>query len=207
MLDFGDLVFSGREVSLHPLREEHAIDLAKAAAESRTEYNYTAVPDGVDAARTYVDRALEQRSRGERFPFIIIWQDRIVGSTSYCDYQLWSWPSGSELQRTSEPDVVEIGHTWLAASAQRTRCNSEAKYLLLRHAFEVWRVHRVLFRTDERNSRSRNAIERLGAQFEGVRRADKPAQDGTVRNSACFSIANAEWPQVKQRFSALQVDS
>ena len=103
------------------------------------------------------------------------------------------------MQRTDRPDAVEVGSTWLAASAQRTRCNTEAKYLLLAHAFEGWEVHRVSLRTDERNERSRRAIERLGAQFEGIRRVDMPGQDGTVRNSACYSIVRAEWPAVRDR--------
>ena len=102
----------------------------------------------------------------------------------------------SSLQRTEHPDAVEIGSTWLAASAQRTRCNTEAKYLLLSHAFDVWRVHRVSLKTDERNTKSRRAIERLGALFDGVRRADMPGQDGSVRNSAYYSIVPGEWPTV-----------
>jgi N-acetyltransferase len=132
-------------------------------------------------------------------PFAIEWHDRVVGSTSYLDIQQWRWPAGSPLQRTDYPDSVEIGSTWLAASAQRTRCNTEAKYLLLTHAFDVWRVHRVCLKTDERNAKSRRAIERLGAAFEGVRRSDMPAQDGSVRSSAYYSIVPAEWPVVRKR--------
>ena len=93
---------------------------------------------------------------------------------------------------------MDIGATWLAASAQRTRCNTEAKLLMLTHAFEVWRVHRVALKTDERNTASRRAIERLGARFEGVRRADMPGQDGSVRHSAYYSIVQAEWPAVRR---------
>jgi len=80
---------------------------------------------------------------------------RVVGGTSYLDLQQWRWPPGSPLQRTDRPDALEIGATWLSASAQRTRCNTEAKYLMLSHAFDV---HRVALKTDERNSRSRQAI-------------------------------------------------
>ena len=86
--------------------------------------------------------------------------------------------------------------TWLAASAQRTRCNTEAKLLMLAHAFERWQVHSVSLKTDERNARSRRAIERLGARFDGLRRADMPGADGTVRTSAYYSILAAEWPVV-----------
>src|SRR5437870_7430783 len=122
---------------------------------------------------------------------------RVVGGTSYLDVQQWRWPPGSPLQRTDRPDAVEIGATWLAASAQRTRCNTEAKHLLLSHAFDVWQVHRLSLKTDERNAGSRRAIERLGAMFEGVRRGDMPGQDGTVRSSAYYSIMRAE-PAVRK---------
>ena len=121
-----------------------------------------------------------------------------MGSTSFLEIQRWRWPAGSPLQRGDDPDVVDIGATWLAASAQRTRCNTEAKLLMLTHAFEVWRVHRVALKTDERNTASRRAIERLGARFEGVRRADMPGQDRSVRHSAYYSIVQAEWPAVRR---------
>ena len=87
---------------------------------------------------------------------------------------------GNPRQRRDLPDAVEIGATWLAASARRTAVNTEAKLLLLRHAFEVWDVHRVRFKTDVRNARSRASIERLGAVFEGVLRADRPGADGSA---------------------------
>ena len=185
-------------MTLRPLALADAGALALAAAESRGEYGYTRVPDSVEDARRYIELALSDRDAGRRMPFAIEWHDRVVGSTSYLDIQQWRWPAGSPLQRTDYPDSVEIGSTWLAASAQRTRCNTEAKYLLLSHAFDVWRVHRVCLKTDERNARSRRAIERLGAVFEGVRRSDMPAQDGAVRSSAYYSIVPAEWPLVRK---------
>ena len=186
-------------MTLRPLTTADAVALAAAAAESRQEFTYTRVPDGVEEAQEYIRVALADRDAGRRVPFVIAWHDRVVGSTSYLDLQRWRWPAGSPMQRTDQPDAVEIGSTWLAASAQRTRCNTEAKYLLLCHAFDVWRVHRVSLKTDERNARSRRAIERLGAVFEGVRRADMPAQDGSVRSSAYYSIVRAEWPDVREK--------
>jgi RimJ/RimL family protein N-acetyltransferase len=99
----------------------------------------------------------------------------------------------------SAPSGVEIGSTWLAASAQRTAVNTECKLLLLAHAFETWAVQRVTFKTDARNTRSRNAIQRIGATYEGIRRAHTLATDGTVRDSAYFSIVASEWPMVKGR--------
>ncbi|HXD96191.1 MAG TPA: GNAT family protein [Candidatus Acidoferrum sp.] len=192
------VVLRGQTVTLRPLAAADAGALAAAAAESRQEFVYTRVPDGVEQAHEYIELALAEREAGRRLPFAIVWHDRVVGSTSYLDVQRWRWPAGSPLQRAAYPDVVEIGATWLAASAQRTRCNTEAKHLLLTHAFEVWQVHRVALKTDARNAKSRRAIERLGAMFEGVRRADMPGQDGSVRNSAYYSIVRAEWPDVRK---------
>jgi len=95
------------------------------------------------------------------------------------------------------PSVVEIGSTWLAASVQGTSVNPETKLLMLSHAFDTWRVHRVTFKTDARNEQSRRAIARLGAQFEGIRRAHRIGSDGAIRDSAYFSIVRAEWPAVR----------
>jgi N-acetyltransferase len=192
----------GKAVTLRVLSVADAVALAAAAAESRDEFEYTRVPDGVEDAQRYIETALAEHEAGRRVPFAIVWHDRIVGSTSYLDLDRWRWPAGSPLQRSDYPDAVEIGSTWLAASAQRTQCNTESKYLMLAHAFDVWRVHRVTLKTDERNARSRRAIERLGAVFEGVRRAHMPAQDGTVRNSAYYSIVRAEWPDVRRHLEA-----
>ncbi|HXJ83554.1 MAG TPA: GNAT family protein [Candidatus Methylomirabilis sp.] len=196
------LVLRGSTVTLRPLSPTDAAPLAAAAAEARHQYEYTRVPDGVEDAERYIATALAECEAGRRMPFAIEWRDRVVGSTSYLDLQHWRWPPGSPLQRTEDPDAVEIGATWLAASAQRTRCNSEAKYLLLSHAFDVWRVHRVTLKTDARNARSRRAIERLGAVLDGVRRADMPAQDGSIRDSALYSIVRAEWPGVRATLEA-----
>ena len=189
----------GNTVTLRALTMADAGALAAAAAESRSKYVYTRVPDGVEDAQRYIETALAEREAGRRLPFAIVWDDRVVGSTSYLDLQRWRWPAGSPFARTDHPDVVDIGATWLAASAQRTRCNTEAKYLLLCNAFDAWRVHRVALKTDERNAQSRRAIERLGAIFEGVRRADMPGQGGSVRNSAYYSILQAEWPEVRKK--------
>jgi RimJ/RimL family protein N-acetyltransferase len=195
-------VLEGPTVTLRPLALDDAAPLAAAAAESRAHYAYTRVPDGLEDARAYITTALAERETRGRMPFAILWRERIVGSTSYLDVQRWRWPAGSPFQRADGADAVEIGATWLAASAQRTRCNTEAKYLLLSHAFEAWRVHRVTLKTDARNQQSRRAIERLGAVFEGVRRGDMPAQDGSIRDSAYYSIVRAEWPGARATLEA-----
>lgn len=169
-----------------------------AASEDRENYRYNAVPDGVEGTRQYVARALAQQEQGARIPFTIVWKGRVVGTTSLSDFHIWEWPRDAR-PRSALPDVAEIGYTWLAASAQRTGCNTEAKYLLLRHAFEVWQVFRVCLRTDVRNARSRAAIERLGAKLDGIRRADVPGQDGLPRDSIFYSIVADEWPAVRVR--------
>lgn len=97
---------------------------------------------------------------------------------------------------------MEIGWTWLSAEAQRTGINTEAKLLMLTHAFEVWRVHRVRLMTDARNTRSREAILRLGARCDGVLRAHAVGADGTVRDSAAYSIVEREWPGLKTKLQS-----
>jgi N-acetyltransferase len=200
MLDVPTLV--GPEVTLRPLALDDVNALAAAAAESREHFGLSVVPDGPAEARTYVEKFLRQQAEGSRVPFATIWRARVVGSTSFIDPRTWDWPRGSDRQRTDEPDTVEIGSTWLAHSAQRTRCNTEAKLLMLAHAFDVWGVHSVTFKTDARNERSRRAIERLGASFDGIRRADMPAADNTVRNSAYYSILAPEWPSIRRTLEA-----
>jgi RimJ/RimL family protein N-acetyltransferase len=145
--------------------------------------------------------------RGEQIAFATVRKgggsaDRVVGSTRFYEVATWRWPDGSPHQRAGIPDVVDIGYTWLAASAQRSPVNTEAKLLMLGHAFEVWHVHRVGFQTDERNTRSRKAIERIGGRLDGLLRADQPGTDDTVRTSARFSILASEWPEVKERLTS-----
>ena len=190
-------VLVGVEVTLRPITLDDVGPLVAAAAESREHYRLSVVPEGEGAMRAYVERFLRQQAAGDRLPLVTVWRERVVGSTSFIEPRIWAWPPGSVMQRADRPDVVEIGSTWLAGSAQRTRCNSEAKLLMLAHAFERWGVHAVFLKTDARNERSRRAIERLGAALDGIRRADMPAADGTVRNSAWYSMTASEWPSIK----------
>jgi RimJ/RimL family protein N-acetyltransferase len=108
----------------------------------------------------------------------------------------WPWPQGHE---RAQPDGCEIGYTWLTPAAVRTAANTEAKLLMLAHAFESWGVQRVCFHTDARNERSRNALLRIGARFEGVLRAHRLSSDLRPRDSARYSILAAEWPAVRER--------
>lgn len=177
----------------------HVDALVAAASEDRSTYDWTFVPDGTDAMRAYVETAIAGREEDVFTPFVAVRRsdERVVGSTRFFN-ERWDWSHADpSRQRHDRPDVVEIGWTWLAASAQRTAINTEAKLLLLTHAFEVFDVHRVCLRTDRRNARSRAAIERLGASLDGVWRADRPGADGTVRDSAHYSIVADEWPAIR----------
>jgi RimJ/RimL family protein N-acetyltransferase len=154
----------------------------------------------------WVEDLIVQQAVGGAMPFVTIQRstDRIVGATRFLGFEFWDWPADSPERRDPDlPDGVEIGGTWLSAPAQRTAVNTEAKYLMLRHAFEMWRVRRVQLLTDARNFRSRNAIERIGGRMDGVVRAHRPATDGlTVRDTAFFSILEREWPGVKGMLEA-----
>ncbi len=198
----------GNHVRLEPLNEAHIPALVEAAAEDRSNYRWAYTPDGLDQMTDYVRDARAKAASGAHVAFATVHKgagpdrgDRVVGATRFCEIFFWQWPPGASHQRDGVPDVVDIGFTWLAGSAQRTPVNTEAKLLMLTHAFEVWRVHRVGLQTDVRNKRSWAAIERIGGQLDGIMRADRPGADDTVRTSARFSIVAAEWPDVKARLS------
>ncbi len=199
----------GAGVRLEPLSMAHAEALAEAASGARDSFGYTWVPDGLADARRYVQAALDDRDAGRTVPFAVRTRmgHRIVGSTRFLDLEVFRWPPpwppgvgrGPVPSDGQPPVVAEIGSTWLAPSAQRTGVNDECKLLMLRHAFDVWSVLRVTLKTDARNQVSRAAIERLGATFEGVRRAHSPAADGSIRDTAYYSILRPEWPSVCDR--------
>ena len=202
-----DLVsLEGRYVRLEPMSIDHVPALVQAATQSRATYALTDVPSDEPGMRRYVDTAVSLRDAAKALPFTTINRatGNVVGSTRFGNIEFWNWPAGNPHQRGERlPDVMEIGWTWLSPEAQRTGINTEAKLLMLTHAFETWMVHRVSFRTDSRNERSRAAIERLGARFDGVFRAVSIAYDGAIRDSAVYSILDAEWPEVKQRIAGL----
>jgi len=194
-------VLPGRQVRLEPLQHRHIDGLVAAAAGDRSLYQWSAVPHGKAEFTAYVDTALSWREAGTAAPFAIVRVDdgAVIGSTRFWNVERWSWPPGHARHGRQAPDACEIGHTWLGHSAIRTAANTEAKLLLLTHAFETWQVLRVCFHTDARNQRSRAALERIGAQYEGLLRAHRMAADYTARDSLRFSIVAAEWPQLKQR--------
>jgi RimJ/RimL family protein N-acetyltransferase len=200
-------LLEGAFVRLEPLSEEHIDALVLAASEDRSNYQWTYTPEGRGQMTDYVADALEKVAAGAHVAFATVRKggaggDHVVGATRFCEMGFWQWPPGASQQRRGVPDVVDIGFTWLAGSAQRTPVNTEAKLLMMGHAFEVWEVHRVALQTDVRNARSRAAIERIGGRLDGILRADRPGADDTVRTSARFSILAAEWPATKARLTA-----
>ena len=194
------LLLQSKHVRLELLERYHTEGLA-AAAVADPLYQWSPVPQGETEVTKYIDTALTWRDAGTAVPFVIVRVDdnSIVGSTRFWNLERWSWPPGHAWQGRSAPDVCEIGYTWLTRSAVRTAANTEAKMLMLTHAFEAWRVFRVCFHTDSRNARSRAALERIGGQFEGILRAHRMAADYIARDSVRYSILAAEWPAVKQR--------
>ena len=196
---------AGGFVRLEPLTLDHADALARAGNVSRETYQYTIVPGDYESAVAFVNTALGEAEASRSVPFATVDRrsDSIVGSTRFCYIEFWDWPDGSPYQRGMDlPDAVEIGYTWLSADVQRTGINTEAKLLMLTHAFESWKVHRVRLKTDARNQRSRQAIERLGMRFDGVLRRTRIAYDDEIRDDAFYSMLDSEWPEAKEALTA-----
>lgn len=183
-------VLSGSHVRLEPMREAHVDGLRAAlVGDELSKLWFTSVPTA-DGAGRYVQAALEAQAEGRVLPFVVSDADgRVVGSTRF--YRL-------------EPEVPTlcIGYTWYIPRVQRTGVNTEAKRLLLTHAFETMGCLSVVFETSSRNERSRDAIARLGAKQDGILRKHKRHADGSVRDTVVFSIIDSEWPQVKQDLQA-----
>jgi RimJ/RimL family protein N-acetyltransferase len=188
-------VLIGRLVRLEPMSMAYADDLVAAADEDRSAYGFTWVPAGPGEVGEYIRTQLARAEAGELIPFAQVraTDGRAVGGTTYLNIRV--------APGESVPFAVEIGWTWLAASAQRSGINTEAKLLLLTYAFETWGVVRVDLKTDARNQRSRSAIERIGARFEGVLRSWQPSlatgEEGSFRDSAMHSLLAEEWPAAK----------
>jgi RimJ/RimL family protein N-acetyltransferase len=190
------VVLKGSLVRLEPLDAVHVPGLIAAADEDRSAYAWTVVPSAEETA-AYV--AAQLASDGMTpFAQVRLSDEAPVGCTAFWNPR--AWPGREDLY------AVEIGWTWLAASAQRTGINAEAKLLLLQHAFDELGLLRVDWKTDARNQRSRQAIAGLGARFEGVLRnwspSRVPGEEGRLRDSAIFSVTEAEWPSVKSALSA-----
>lgn len=180
----------GRHVTLEPLHAGHADGLRVALGDGElSRCWYTNVPAPGDVER-FIDAALLMRDKGQALPFAVRdAQGAVVGSTRF--YHL-------------DPSVpnLSIGYTWYARHAQRTGVNTEAKRLLLEHAFETLGCLSVRFETSWFNQASRTAIARLGARQDGVLRNDKRHADGSPRDTVVFSIIQSEWPAVKKHLLA-----
>lgn len=187
-MDIEPVVLSGRVARLVPLSSAHIPDLYNFGRDASIwKYmRYGMIKTQQDMS-AWVDELLRAQSAGTDLPFAVIHQDinRAIGSTRYLDIQ----PQNRSL---------EIGGTWYAVAYQRTAVNTECKYLLLRHAFEVLGCVRVQFKTDVRNLRSQQALERIGARQEGLLRNHMILPDGTLRSSVYYSIIDSEWPEVKE---------
>ncbi len=200
-----DLLLAGKHVRLEPLDHRHVDGLVAASAVDPSLYQWSPVPQGKAEAASYVDTAHAWRDAGSAVSFATVRADDgvVIGSTRFWNLERWSWPPGHARHGRQAPDACEIGYTWLTRSAIRTSANTEAKLLMLTHAFEAWQVFRVCFHTDARNQRSRAALERIGGKFEGILRAHRMAADYIPRDSVRYSIVAAEWPAAKQQLQKL----
>lgn len=176
----------GQRILLRPLQYSDAAALLDAAADGELWNLTVTVVPSASTIDSYLKKALDGREAGTVMPFVIVLKDtgEVIGSTRF-------W----KIDRLNRK--LEIGSSWISARFQKTFVNTEAKYLMLRHAFEVLDCVRVQFTTDENNQKSRNAILRLGAQQEGIVRHERIMPDGRKRNSVRFSIIDDEWPQVR----------
>ncbi len=190
-MEIQPLILEGQHVRLEPLSTAHHESLIAAAADGELwNSTVTIVPSRAGMAE-YIEAALTAQAQGSELPFVIIRKTsgEVVGTTRFYYIQ----PPGRS---------AAIGYTWVSASAQRTPVNTEAKLLLLTHAFEQWQTIRIEFITDVLNQQSRAAILRLGAKEEGILRNHMIMPGGRIRDSVCFSIIAAEWPEVKARLAA-----
>jgi N-acetyltransferase len=186
------VTLSGRAVRLEPLTIEHVPALAAVGLEPDL-WRWT--PTSVstpEEMRTYISIALDEQRRGLALPFAIIHRasDKAIGSTRYANID-------------AANRRLEIGWSWITSSFQRTVVNTETKLLLLTHAFEVLGVNRVEFKTDVLNTKSRDALIRLGAVEEGIFRKHLVTASGRVRDTIYFSVIDTEWPAIKARLAAI----
>jgi RimJ/RimL family protein N-acetyltransferase len=187
------LTLEGSFVRLDPVRREHA-ELFWEVSKADLEDIFRWIPYSMKTREDFerlVQKAFAEQERGESIVFATVERasGQVVGSTRFMN-----------IDRANRR--VEIGSTWIAPAWQRTAVNTEAKYLMLRHAFEVWGCVRVELKTDALNQKSRNAILRIGAKEEGTLRRHVITWTGRIRDSVYFSILDNEWPEAKARLEA-----
>jgi len=180
------VTFEGRLVRLEPLSLGHVPELCKVGLDPALWTITMTLIRNEGEMRQYVETALQSQETGTALPFATIDKKsgRVAGSTRF-----------GNIDKANKR--VEVGWTWLGKEFQRTYVNTEAKYLMLKHAFEVWGCHRVEFKTDVINEKSRNALKRIGAREEGILRKHQITATGRVRDSVYYSILDLEWPEVK----------
>jgi N-acetyltransferase len=185
------VTMEGQHVRLEPLSKAHLTGLAAVGLDEEL-WRWIPIPVRTpEEMGAYVETALQEQERGVSLPFAILEKatGRVIGSSRY-----------GNIDRTHHR--VEIGWTWVAREWQRTVMNTEAKYLLLRHAFETLGCMRVELKTDSLNEKSRAAILRIGAKEEGIFRNHMITSSGRIRHSAYYSIIDSEWPSVKARLES-----
>ena len=189
-MSFDKVTLEGSHVRLEPLSEHHRSELIEAIADGELWNLFVTLVPRIEGIDEFIENAINAQLSADGLAFATIDKvsNRVVGSTRF--------------MKASLPNRrVEIGFTFIAKSFQKTQINTEAKLLMLAHAFETLKLNRVEFLTDYLNSASRNAIVRLGAKEEGILRNHMVMPDGRVRDSVLFSITNNEWPGIKQNLS------
>jgi RimJ/RimL family protein N-acetyltransferase len=187
------VTLEGSVVRLEPIRHEHA-DIFWEVAKDSLDDIFQWIPYRMQTREDFqrlVEKIFHEQERGESVAFAAVEQSsgQVIGSTRFMN-----------IDRANRR--VEIGSTWIVPAWQRSAVNTEAKYLMLRHAFEIWKCFRVELKTDALNQKSRNAILRIGAKEEGTLRRHVLTWTGRVRDSVYFSILDSEWPEVKERLEA-----
>ena len=187
------ITLEGRTVRLEPLDIERHWDGLLAIAMEASLWRYTTAKIRTQGdLRRYLDVALDEQSRGRSLPFATVHREsgRVAGCTRF-----------GNIERTHRR--VEIGWTWIGVEFQRTAVNTEAKYLMLRHAFESWGFRRVEFKTSSINDKSKTAMRRLGLVEEGTMRKHMLNDDGGSRDTTYFSVVDDEWPAMKARLEGM----
>jgi N-acetyltransferase len=193
------VTLEGRFVTLTPLTLDDVPGLVRAASGDRSTFTWSIIPDTHEGMKAVVQKLLSDHDERTAVPFVTRRREtgEIIGMTRFLLLRWW-------LER-SYPDAAEIGGTFLSAPWQRTPCNTEAKLLMMSHAFDEWGVQRLDLKSDARNERSRRAMERLGATFEGVLRSWQPSQvdgeEGHTRDTSMYSVLPSEWPAIKARLT------
>lgn len=189
-MDATPVTLDGKRVRLEPMMAEHLDGLIKAGAFEelwKWTRTYAHTPESM---KEYVDEALSEAAKGAALPFVTIDKESgtVIGSTRFANFD-------------AANRHVEIGWTWITPAFQRTYVNSEAKFLMLRHAFEAWKCARVELKTDVLNMKSRNAMLRMGATEEGALRKHVLAYNNRWRDTIYYSVLDTEWPEVKARLA------